>query len=346
MSLDYSNGKNYLQEFFQNSSQTNVKDVFIRLQKGLGNNATKETGLLNEILYDFQKNTYSWTADDLRFGIKPLLMMAKHNMGNDQLVILFVTILIEIIQNYSTYLVQKGNHALNSPFILHLVECSCHVVVKVISSSQEYHDVCYQLLQLCKSLLISSRNSENLLQLSASFYNAAGLLYKHDLNSALRYAKASESVYKEYITLENPLNESWMNLAKKQDMVASILLSLSQKGDGMQKWMELIQSIPVKEWMEFSEDSSNSYLLKTFQRYVKAVFAGVEEHIYIIDLIEKDLCKEESQYRIMEYELNALVALHDLMNTSKLQIPLLRRMIDLNVNPETNPRYLIRLLIC
>lgn len=337
MSSDYSHGIKYLSDFYsQNSSQT-IKDIFIRLQKALGNFNGAGLSDLEGVLIDIQKNALPWTREDLAFGMKPMQIMAK-SKGS----VLFVKIMIATIRNYSLYNVIETKLLAQSQFALNTVECSCHVVINVTASTQRSHDLCYELLQVCKEMLISSGNSESLPQLSATFYNVAGLLYKVDLKSALQYAQASEGVYKEY--LKNSENESWINLAKKQDMVASIQLSLSQKGDGIRKWIEIIQSIPVLEWTVFSEHSSDSYLLKIIQRYIKAVSDSEKDYHNIIDLIEKESCGHDCQYRIMEYELNTLIALHEYKNTSTLRICLLERMLELSKDQNVVLRYTNSLL--
>ena len=331
-SSDISNGKRYLSMFSEFNSCQTITNVFIRLQNILNNQV--DTGL-KDVLMGIQQNIMPWTREDLGFRIKPLQIMSM--MNTDQVSILFVQILIEIIQNLLVYC---GNETkiLKRHFTLNLVECSCHVVVKVAARNQQFYDCCYHLLQLCTDALINSENSESLPPLSAAFYNVAGLLYKVDLHHALKYAVASESVYKEYLNLQNK-SINWINLVKKQDMVASIQLSLSQKGDGIIKWIEIIQSIPVKEWTVFSEDLSDAYLLKTIQRYVKAVSASKEDYHYIIDLIQKESIKEDIQYRIMDFELNTLLAFNEYTNTSKLQIPILKRMLDLSVDQDATLRY-------
>jgi hypothetical protein len=332
MSSDHSNGIKYLSDFYSRNSSQTIKNIFIRLQKALGNFNVSCLSDLEGLLFEIQQNTLPWTREDLDFGIKPLQMMVKIKP-----LVIFVKIMIATIRNYSLYNVIGTKLLVKSQFALNTVESSCHVVINVASSTQRSHDLCYELLELCKEMLISSGNSESLPQLSATFYNVAGLLYKVDLNSALQYAQASESVYKEY--LKNHENESWINLAKKQDMVASIQLSLSHKGDGIRKWIEVIKSIPVQEWTVFSEHSSDSYLLKIVQRYIKAVSDSEKDYRSIIDLIQKESCGKDCQYRIMEYELNTLIAFHEYMNTSKLQIRLLKRMLELSTDQNILLRY-------
>lgn len=271
-------------------------------------------------------------------------MIMKISIDTGELSFLLLQVLIEVIQKYLLQFSKSLMDKAQSQFILIAAESSCQIVVKILSKFQQYHEICYKLLELCITLLVESGNSDFLPHVSSAFYNVAGLFYKSKLECALVYAQASEDIYNDYLKEHRNCIDSWINMVKKQDLVASILLLLSRKYEGIRKWEQIIESIPWQEWIDFSDASSKPFLLKTIQRYVKAASVSVEEYKYVVDLIQNDSFKDGTQYNIMDFELRSLVALHELMNTSKLQIPLLNRMLDVTSDQMNQYRYLISLL--
>ena len=325
-----------------------IKDVFIRLQEILGVDGMQFSlkieektlhSSLEDVLDDLKRGKVSWSLQDCRFGIKPLVMVAKMSNETKEISSLLLVILTEIVAQFSTQLNLDIKKSAQNQFILTLAESYCHFVVKTITNNQEFHEPCYRLLEFCKNLLIISRNTESLVHISSTLYNIAGILYKGYPQIALGFAESSESVYKDFLKNHDHKSDGWIQLVKKQDLLASIYLSLSNKTDGIRKWKQVIQSVPMGEWVNFSGDSSNSVLLKTIQRYVKAVLANdCEKYAPILELISSGSLTDEKQYCILDYELNTLIAMHDSVNTSKIQLPILERMQSLTFKCDVKVR--------
>lgn len=290
---------------------------------------------LEAILGDL-KGSVNWSLEDCNFGIKPINMIKNKCLKTEEISRLFLKILLMLLELYYMDL-RKLSHL---KFLLALTESICHVVAKIVVSYPKFHEDCFLLLSKCKDVLIASRNKESLLQVSSTFYNIAGTLYKTHPTFSLKFAESSEMIYKDYLQSNDVGSNQWIHLMKKLDMVASIHLSLHNRVDGIKKWKEIIQSVPVGEWSTFSEDSTNSALLKTIQRYIKAVTSNYDQdHAYVIDLINIDSCRKQSIYHILDFELKTLVILHQTINTAELQIGILHRMLEFEFDPESNLRY-------